>query len=213
MDWQGLWLRKAALRHPGMRAKEIGEGVRKLLKVGLAAFLVVFGCVTDSKEGGVGNGAKAGELRVYMGLSYSLQCSEGFGVNDEVTLHLNYPQGGETFRIGDTVVISLCMEDATGEDMSGATLELFQNNLPSLIQDFQVIEGPLKENLEQGKFVWEIPGSLDGFDGLGNPAKIPVECEDCQIRLLAYSNDGSETNFDMSPAFQIKKREISGHNP
>lgn len=160
----------------------------------LAIGLVLISC---SEEEGVNNtNQKKQEF------SQGICTNQDF--NDGITVHIGYPKGNESFKVGQTIDINLCFEeDSLPSGFDGQKLWLYANNGVKEIYEFtkDISADTLNAIKNTGIFKWTIPDTIDiEYTPIAVKQK-PEEFTNCRFVLTGYLNELSDR--DSSGIFKI----------
>lgn len=120
---------------------------------------------------------------------------------DEIHFRVIYPNGGEVFRVGDTVDIQVCSEDPDRYLLGEAAVELSVDRGINWL----AVTGTVSP--DESVLTHVIPGAYLGYDENNNEISVDAISDHCRIRITSYI---VQQDYDISDgAFRIVPRDLS----
>lgn len=122
------------------------------------------------------------------------QC-ETINADDNEIYHFSYPQGGETFYVGDTVNFYFCSEDVE-KTLERVTLSIFSNannewvTLPIEVRGSNFLKVAITDSLYSSRL----------------EKNLPIVSDNCLLKISPYSQDLNPAIFSTELKNPIKVR-------
>ncbi len=204
--------------------KHRGKGTGEYWVPALTALLAgIIGCADISQSGTVNGPSDGGRIQVEQvdGLRPPSETSavetqsahpdannsiagalcDQVDTTDEIHFRVIYPNGGEQFRVGDTVDIQVCSEDPDLHLLGEAAVEITVDGGINWL----AVTGTVSR--DESIVTHVIPATYLGYDENNNEISVSAVSDNCRIRINSYI---VPQDYDISDgAFRIVSRDLS----
>lgn len=190
-----------------------------LLVVTMFLWIVVMGCVGSHHSETVNVPPDSDQIKVVRGIDtpssaenfdrtvkdslptgkmriFDAKCDE-INPDDNIHFRVIYPNGGEVFRIGDTIDIRVCSEDPNLHLLGEAAIEI---TVDAGVR-WLAVTGSV--NADESVISHVIPPAYNGFDENFNEILVNPVSDNCLIRISSYTvledMDHSDGSFKIIP--------------
>jgi hypothetical protein len=202
--------------------RSIGMGVY-LVQVLQVLLVGVIGCADISRSGAVNGPSDGDRIQIEQvdGLISESEAGAGatgsgqpddngsmaealcdqIDTTDDIHFRVIYPNGGELFRVGDTVDIQVCSEDPDLHLLGEAAVELSVDGGINWL----AVTGTVSP--DESIITHVIPPTYLGYDENNNEISVDAVSDNCRIRINSYV---APQDYDISDgSFRIVPRDLS----